>query len=93
MDCKNNDVAFGCLLLRPGDGAWTEISDKISQCLRTSGIGYNYRMTSGYQMAAEGTRYGAGAYKTYFHDQSPFLGWTATFPSSAPIFFPFDDRL
>ena len=38
MRSKNDDVAFGCLLLRPGDGAWTEISDKISQCLRTSGV-------------------------------------------------------
>jgi hypothetical protein len=27
---------------RPGDGTWTEIGNKISQSLRTSGIGYNY---------------------------------------------------
>jgi hypothetical protein len=38
MRGKNDDVAFGCLMLRPGDGAWTEISDKISECLRTSGV-------------------------------------------------------
>jgi hypothetical protein len=25
-------------------------------------------------MAAEGTRYVAGTYKPYFHDQSPFFG-------------------
>jgi hypothetical protein len=32
-------------------------------------------MTSGYQMAAECTRYGTGAYKPYFHDRFPFFGW------------------
>jgi hypothetical protein len=36
MRGKNDDVAFGCLLLRPGDGSWTEISDKIRQCFRPS---------------------------------------------------------
>jgi hypothetical protein len=30
-------------------------------------------MISSYQMAAECTRYLAGTYKSYFHDQSPFL--------------------
>ena len=69
---KNNEVALGCLLLGPCDGAWTEISDKIGQCRRTPGIGYNYGMTSGYQMAAECTRYLAGTYKTYFHNPPPF---------------------
>ena len=68
MRGKNDDVALGSLLLRPGDGAWTEISDKISQCLRTSGIGYNYGVTSGYQMTAKRGRYVTGAYKSYFHD-------------------------
>ena len=53
MYSENNDIAFGCLLLRPCDGAWTEIGDKISQCLRTSGIGYNDGMTSGYQVTTE----------------------------------------
>ena len=38
---KNDDIAFGCLLLRPCDGAWAEIGDKIGQCGRTSGIRYN----------------------------------------------------
>jgi hypothetical protein len=30
-------------------------------------------VTSGYQMTAKRTRYGTGAYKPYFHDQSPFF--------------------
>jgi hypothetical protein len=68
MGCKNNDVAFGCLLLCPGGGAWTKIGDNISQCLRTPGIGYNNGMTSGHQMASKRTRYGTGTYKSYFHD-------------------------
>ena len=63
---KNNDVAFGRLLLGPRDGAWTEISDKISQCLRTSGVGYNYGVTSGYQMAAERACYVTGTIKPIF---------------------------
>ena len=57
MRGKNNDVALGCLLLRPSDGAWTEISDKISQCLRTSGIGYDDGVTSRYQMTAKRASY------------------------------------
>jgi hypothetical protein len=69
---KNNDVALGCLMLRPGDGAWTEISDKISQCLRTSGIGYNDGVTSVDQVTAESTRYFTSTYKPYFHHESPF---------------------
>jgi hypothetical protein len=36
MRGKDDDVAFGCLLLRPGDSAWTEVSNKISQRLRPS---------------------------------------------------------
>jgi hypothetical protein len=36
MRSKNDDVAFGRLLLRPGDGAWTEISNKIGQRRRPS---------------------------------------------------------
>ncbi len=63
---ENNDVALGRLLPGPRDGAWTKISDEISQCLRTSGIGYNYGMTSGYQMAAERARYVTGTYKPTF---------------------------
>src|SRR5580692_9654189 len=47
MSGENNDVALGRLIPGPRDGAWTEISDKLSQCLRTSGIGYNYAVTSG----------------------------------------------
>jgi hypothetical protein len=47
MYSENNDVALGCLFPSPGDGAWTKISDKMSQCLWTSGIGYNYGMTRG----------------------------------------------
>ena len=66
MGSENDDVALGSLLFRPGDCARTEIGDKISQCLWTSRIGYNYGMTSGYQMAAERTRYVTGTYKPYF---------------------------
>jgi hypothetical protein len=33
---ENNDVALDRLLAGPRDGAWTKISDKMSQCLRTS---------------------------------------------------------
>jgi hypothetical protein len=29
MCSENNNIAFGCLLLRPCDGAWTEIGNKI----------------------------------------------------------------
>jgi hypothetical protein len=47
----NNDIALGCLFLRPGDGAWAEIGDKLSQCLRTSGVGYNHFVTGDDQMA------------------------------------------
>jgi hypothetical protein len=36
MRDKNDDVASGCLLLRPGDGAWADTSDKISRRLRSS---------------------------------------------------------
>jgi hypothetical protein len=68
MYSENNDVAFGCLLLRPGHGTWTEISDKISQRLRASGIGYNYGVTSIYQMAAKRACYVPGTYKPYLHD-------------------------
>jgi hypothetical protein len=73
MRGENDYVAGGSLLLRPSDRVWTKISDKISQCLRTSGIGYNHGMTSGYQMAAKRTCNGTGAYKPYSHDQSPFF--------------------
>ena len=51
MGGENDDVALGRLLLCPCAGAWAEVSDKLSQCLRTSGIGYHYCMTSDYQMA------------------------------------------
>src|SRR5580658_10793165 len=72
MRGKNDDVALGCLLLRAGDRAWTEISDKISQRLRTSGIGYDDGVTSVDQVTAESTCYFTSAYKPYFHDESPF---------------------
>jgi hypothetical protein len=67
MDSENNDVALGRLLPAPCDGAWAQISDKISQGLRTSGIGDNDGMTSCDQMAAEGARYLSGTDKPYFH--------------------------
>jgi hypothetical protein len=73
MRGENNDVALGCLLLRPSDRVWAKIGDKLSQCLRTSGIGYNHCMTSGYQMAAKRTCNDTCAYKPYSHDQSPFF--------------------
>src|ERR1700734_4080316 len=68
---ENNYIALCCLLLRAGDSAWTEISDKISQCLRTSGIGYNDGVTSVDQVTTESTRYFTSTYKPYFHDESP----------------------
>jgi hypothetical protein len=67
MYSENDDVALGRLLFRPGNRAWTEIGDKLGQCLRAPGIGYNYGMTSDYQMAAECSRNAAGTYKSYFH--------------------------
>src|SRR5580693_8743483 len=70
---ENDDVALGCLLLRAGNGAWTEISDKISQRLRTSGIRYNDAVTSVDQVTAERTCYVPRAYKSYFHGESPLL--------------------
>ena len=75
MYSENNDVALGRLLSSPRDGAWTKISDKMSQGLRTSGIGHNYSVTSVYQVMAERTSYIPGSYKSYLHDQSPFIGW------------------
>src|SRR5580704_1043224 len=72
MRGKKDDVALGCLLLRAGDGAWTETSDKISQCLRTSGIGYNDGVTSVDQVTTESPRYFTSTYKPHFHDESPF---------------------
>src|SRR5580698_7133825 len=69
---KNDDIALGCLLLRAGDGARTKIIDKISQCLRTSGIGYNNGVTSVDQVTTESTCYFTSTYKPYFHDESPF---------------------
>jgi hypothetical protein len=38
---ENNDIALGRLLPGPRDGAWAKIGDKISQCLRASGIGHD----------------------------------------------------
>src|SRR5580692_671071 len=72
MNGENDGVALGCLLLRAGDGAWTEISDKISQCLRPSGIGYNDGVTSVDQVTTESPRYFASTYKPHFHNESPF---------------------
>jgi hypothetical protein len=71
MYSENNHVALGRLLLGPRDGARTEISDKISQRLRTSGIRYNYGVTSVYQVTAECACYVPGAQKTYFHNPPP----------------------
>jgi hypothetical protein len=68
MYSEYSDVALGRLLPGPRDGAWTEVGNKLSQRLWTSRIGYNNGMTSGYQMAAERTRYLTGTYKPYFHD-------------------------
>jgi hypothetical protein len=68
MYSENNDVALGRLLPGPRDGARVEISDKTSQRRRPSGIGYNYGVTSIYQMAAERACYATGAYESYFHD-------------------------
>jgi hypothetical protein len=72
MSGENNDVALGRLLPGPCDGAWTEIGGKISQCLRTSGIGYNYGVTSDDQVTADRTRYVPGSQETYFHNPPPF---------------------
>jgi hypothetical protein len=36
MRGKNDDIALGSLLLRPSDRVWTEISDKLTECLRSS---------------------------------------------------------
>src|ERR1700734_1010932 len=69
---ENNYIALCCLLLRAGDGAWTEISNKFSQCLRTSGIGYNDGVTSVDQVTTESTSYFTSTYEPYFHDESPF---------------------
>jgi hypothetical protein len=33
---KNDDIALGSFLLGPSDRVWTEISDKINQCLGSS---------------------------------------------------------
>ena len=68
---KNNDVALGCLLLRPRDGAWAEISDKTSQCFRTSGIGYDQSVTGCHQMTSKRASYRTGPYKSYFHNNQP----------------------
>jgi type IV secretory pathway VirJ component len=38
MRGKNDDVAFGRLLLRSGDGSWAEISYEISQRLGSSRV-------------------------------------------------------
>jgi hypothetical protein len=61
MYSENNDVAFGRLFPGPRDGAWTKINDKMSQCVWTSGIGYNYGMTSGYQVTADRACYVPGS--------------------------------
>ncbi len=45
---KNDYIALGSLLLCPRDGAEAQISDEISQRLRSSRTGYSYRMTSGF---------------------------------------------
>jgi hypothetical protein len=72
---ENNHVALGRLFPGPRNGAGTKISDKISQCLRTSGIRYNYGVARVYQVTAKRACNVPGSYKSYFHDQSPFFGW------------------
>jgi hypothetical protein len=69
---ENDDVALGRLLPGTCDGSWAKIGNKISQCLRPSGIGYDYGMTRDDQVATDRTRNFACTYKSYFHDQSPF---------------------
>jgi len=49
---ENDDLTLGSLVFRAGDCVGTEISHKISPHLRTSGIGYDYGVTSCYQMTA-----------------------------------------
>ena len=61
MDSENNDVALGRLLPGSCEGAWTEIGDEISQCRRTSRIGYNYGVTGVYQVTAERACYVPGS--------------------------------
>ena len=73
MDSENNGVALDRLLPGTCDGAGAEIGDEISQCLRTSGIGHNYSVTSVYQVMTERTSYIPGAYESYFHNLSPFI--------------------
>lgn len=63
---ENDDVALGRLIPGPRSGAWPEISDEISQSLRSSGVRDNDAMTSGEQMAADGARYLSGPDKSYF---------------------------
>ena len=71
MCSENDDIAFGCLLLRGCNGARAESGDKISQGLRTSGIGYNHGVTSVYQVTSEGTCYVSRSYKSYFQNSPP----------------------
>ena len=61
MYSENNHVALSRLLPGPRKGARTEISDEISQCLRTSGIGYNYGVARVYQVTAECACYVPGS--------------------------------
>ncbi len=61
MHSKDNDVALGRLLPGPCDSARTEISDKIGQRGRTSGIGCNYGVTGIYQVTAERACYVSGS--------------------------------
>src|SRR5215471_9276037 len=70
MCSENDDVAFGRLPLRPCDGAWREVADKIRQGFRTSRIRYDDGVTSGDEMPTQCASYLAGSYKSYFHDPS-----------------------
>jgi hypothetical protein len=61
MHSENNDVALRRLLLRPGDCSRTKIGDKLGQCRRASGIGYNHGVTGVYQVTAERACYIPGS--------------------------------
>ena len=51
----------------PREGARTEFRDEFTQRFRTSGVGYDYRATGVYQMAADCGRYVSRTDKSYFH--------------------------
>ncbi len=70
-----NNVTVGCLLARPRDGVPAKIGNKICECFRAPGVGCNYRVTRGYQVATQCAGYVACAYERYSHRQISDLGW------------------